>query len=91
MTTKQHIKHADAKRVHVENKVKPHVLGAEFVKIRPTFTLTQKEDKTTQFDITCKLCAIMPPPFNSIMEGFMLVASKANYAWFREALTQHSI
>lgn len=86
VTTKQAIKQKTDDKIMVDNKVRPHILGAEFVKIRPTFTLTKMNNNKTELDIHCKLFAIFPPPLNHIMEGFMLVATKANYDWFKAAL-----
>lgn len=73
-------------RIEVKNKIKAHVLGAEFIKIRPQFTLKAVSDNQTLFEIQCKLCAIMPPPFNKIIEGFMFTSSKTNFVWFKEAV-----
>jgi hypothetical protein len=84
-TTQQHRK-ISPNKIEIKNKIRPHVLGAEFIKISPTFHLTRIDNNTTQFDIYCKLYALLIPPLDKMMEGFMLSSSKKNFSWFREAL-----
>lgn len=78
----------DGRSVVITNKVKPKILGAEFVRIRPTLTLARDPDDhaRTRMTMNCKMYAIMPPPMNSMLEGAMLHATRLQYAWFTAAL-----
>lgn len=73
--------------IKVRNKLRPHVLGAEFIRIKPALTLTSIGANQTELNINCKTFAIMPPPLNGIFEDFMCNAAKANYEWFTSALS----
>lgn len=77
----------DKGKIVVVNKIRPHLLGAEFIKIRPTMTLTETTGGTL-FDIRCEMHAVFPPPLNSMLEEFMLMAIKFNYEWFIQSLGQ---
>jgi len=69
----------------VVNKMRPRVIGAELIRIRPHFTLTQKGENTV-VEFSCDQCAIMPPPICSIVENFMCAASMASFHHLREAV-----
>ncbi len=87
--TMTQIKKEEKGKVLIINKVRPHILGAELLKIRPTFTLSESNGGTA-FDIRCEMHAVFPPPLDSIIEEFMLAAIKANYEWFILSISQIS-
>ncbi len=81
----------DKSSVIVTNKVRPKILGAELIKIRPTLTLTRHPEdgaNKTMLTMSCKLNAIMPPPLNGMLESVMLHSSQLHYGWFKAALEQ---
>jgi len=82
ITTKQSYTHQPT-RVVVKNKVKLHVLGAELVSVRPTFTLDHfPEEKTTTLSVRIEHRARFPPPLNGIIENFMTETSKRAFQTF---------
>lgn len=84
-TTYQEKRLLASDKIEVRNKVKPHVIGAEFIKIKPTFTLSSMGANRSILNMHCKMYAIMPPPFDKIMEGFMYSSAKINYKWYKDA------
>lgn len=72
-TTAQTIK-TNVDEIHVDHNVKMHFLGAELVRVKPTFVL-KKEENRSIFAANVKLDAFFPPPLNFVIEGFM-----ANFA-----------
>lgn len=64
----------------VKNSVRPQVVGAEFVRVRPTFSLTALDDDArTEVSLSCDVCAILPPPLNGIAEQFMRNTSELSF------------
>lgn len=83
---KQTISGSPESELRVANKVRPKVIGAEFVRVRPTFTLTKESDQVTRVAVSCDVCAMFPPPLNGIVEEFMRAASETSFMWLRDAL-----
>lgn len=77
-----------ADEIVVSNRVRPCVVGAEFVRIRPTFTLSRVADKGTRVGMTCDVCAIMPPPFNGMIEDFMKRTADVSFSWLEAAISE---
>lgn len=78
--------------VRVRNRVRPQVVGAELVRIRPTFSLTALDgDTRTQVSLSCDLCAMLPPPFNGIAEQFMKRTSELSFRLLQAAATGESV
>lgn len=72
----------------VTHKIKPHFVGAELVKLRPVFTLIGMPDGTSSLlRLHTRVDAIMMPPFNGMVEGFIIDLCKANHQTFRGALS----
>lgn len=83
---KQTISGCPESELRVANKVRPKVLGAEFVRVRPTFTLTKESDLETRVAVSCDVCAMFPPPLNGIVEEFMRAAAETSFTWLEDAL-----
>ena len=73
--------------VVVVNRVRPKVVGAEFVRIRPTFTLTELFPDSTSVGVSCDVCAIFPPPFNGMVEDFMMRTAEVSFTWLERAIS----
>lgn len=71
----------------VVNKVRPKVIGAEFVRIRPTFTLTKIGPDATSVGVSCDVCAIFPPPFNGMVEDFMRKTAEISFTWLEMSIS----
>lgn len=71
----------------VKNRVRPKVIGAEFVRVRPTFTLTKLGPDTTSVGVSCDVCAIFPPPFNGMVEEFMKKTTEMSFTWLENAIS----
>jgi hypothetical protein len=78
---------ASSDAVVVVNKVKPKVIGAEFVRVRPTFTLTKLGPDATSVGVSCDVCAIFPPPFNGMVEDFMKRTAEMSFGWLERAIS----
>jgi hypothetical protein len=74
----------------VKNRVRPKVVGAEFVRIRPTFTLTKLGPDSTSVGVSCDVCAIFPPPFNGMVEDFMKKTAEISFTWLERAISDKS-
>jgi hypothetical protein len=72
--------------VVVVNRVRPKVIGAEFVRVRPTFTLTKLGADATSVGVSCDVCAIFPPPFNGMVEDFMKKTAEVSFTWLERAI-----
>lgn len=73
--------------VVVKNQVRPKVVGAEFVRVRPTFTLTKLGSDATSIGVSCDVCAIFPPPFNGMVEDFMKKTAEISFTWLERAIS----
>lgn len=73
--------------VVVKNSVRPRVIGAEFVRVRPTFTLTKLGPDSTSVGVSCDVCAIFPPPFNGMVEDFMKKTAEISFKWLELAIS----
>lgn len=71
----------------VKNSVRPKVIGAEFVRVRPTFTLTKLGPDSTSVGVSCDVCAIFPPPFNGMVEDFMKKTAEISFKWLEIAIS----
>jgi hypothetical protein len=78
---------ASPDEVVVKNRVRPKVVGAEFVRVRPTFTLTKLGLAATRVAVSCDVCAIIPPPFNGMVEDFMRRTAEVSFAWLQSAIS----
>ena len=72
-------------KITVTNRVRPRVLGAEFVRIRPTFTLSAVPGGTS-VRVSCDVCAILPCPLDGIAEDFMKKTSEVSFGWLQKSL-----
>jgi hypothetical protein len=70
----------------VSNRVRPKVLGAELVRIRPKFTLRKVSDDSTVMSVECEVHAIAPPPLAGIAEGFMVKTAELSFSFLESAL-----
>lgn len=70
----------------VSNRVRPKVLGAELVRIRPKFTLRKITDDSTVLAVACEVHAIAPPPLAGIAEGFMVKTAELSFSFLESAL-----
>lgn len=72
ITTTQHRKQQqqDGNLVEVKNRMKLHCVAAEFVRVKPTFTLQQQGGQVL-FSARIEHHAILPPPLCGIVEHFM--------------------
>jgi hypothetical protein len=71
--------------ITVGNKFRPKVIGAEAVRVRSMFTLTDVGD-ATKVAVSCDVCAILPPPFKGLAEGFMKRTAEASFSWLEAAI-----
>lgn len=71
----------------VTNRVRPQILGAELVRIRPKFTLRRVTDDATVLAVACEVHAIVPPPLAGIAEGFMVKTAELSFSFLERALT----
>ena len=71
--------------ITVRNRVRPRIVGAELVRIRPTFTLRAIDDHRTEVSVSCDVCAILPPPFDGIVEEFMKKTSQVSFKLLQAA------
>jgi len=71
--------------ITVKNRVRPQIVGAELVRIRPTFVLRALDDVRTEVALSCDVCAILPPPFDRIAEEFMKNTSHASFKLLQAA------
>ena len=69
ISTKQQLVKQE-ERWSVTNHIRMHFLGAEFIKMKPTFYLEKIADDI-YFGGRIEHHAILPPPLNGIVEGFM--------------------
>lgn len=73
--------------IRVDNRIKMHFLGAEFVSLKPVFTLTHDETcGFTSISGSVKHVARFPPPINAIVEGFMALNSQKELDHFQNVL-----
>ena len=86
ITTKQQMTKTE-NNIQVKNKIKLHVLGAEFVSVRPTFYL-HHENKRSFLSINIEHRARFPPPLNKIIEGFMTHTSERAFETFTRLVLQ---
>lgn len=84
--TKQRMRSAPGS-VTVTGTVRPKVVGAEFVRVRPVFTLAGVDATSTSVAVTCQCCAILPPPFNTLVEDFMIWTAAESFEWLKSAVT----
>jgi hypothetical protein len=75
--------------IKVVNSVRPRVLGAEFVRIRPTFTLRAVPEGTA-VGVRCEVHAILPPPMSGAVEDFMRATAAASFEWLRDAVIRRT-
>jgi hypothetical protein len=70
----------------VSNRVRPKIIGAELVRIRPRFTLRKVSDKETAVAVACEVHAIVPPPLAGIAEGFMVKTAELSFSFLERSL-----
>ena len=91
VTVKQVIEKSDDPAEHrVKNKVRLHLLGQEFIKVRPRFSLMTSVDQVgavaTRFAASVEVHAIFPPPLNGIVEAFMIQESQNDILKYIEVI-----
>lgn len=59
---------------HVTNRLKLKCVGAELIKVRPSFTLTDKGGEVS-LSARVRHDAVLPPPLDTIAEEFMMLSS----------------
>lgn len=71
--------------ITVSNRMRPAVLGAELVRIRPEFTLREAPDGTA-VAVACEVRAIAPRPLAGVVEGCMVDTAERSFAWLQGAM-----
>lgn len=87
VTVKQVIEKSDPDEHRVRNRVRLHLLGQEFIKVRPRFSLTSMLN-ITRFTASVEVHAIFPPPLNGIVEAFMIEESQKDILKYIEAIEE---
>ena len=84
ITTKQEM-HESLKQLHIVNKIRLHFLGAEFIKIKPSFVL-QESDGEIFISGNVEHHAILPPPLDKIAEHFMSIQTQRELDSYRDII-----
>ena len=91
ITTQQTLAKEEAKWT-VSNKMKLHFVGAEFFKLRPQFWLEQdQETGAVSLGGNVRHDAVLPPPLNSIAEGFMALNTRRELIRFAQCLHEDGV
>lgn len=91
ITTQQTLDKEPAKWT-VSNKMKLHFVGAEFFKLRPVFWLEQDQDTgVVSLGGNVRHDAVLPPPLNSIAEGFMALNTRRELIRFAQCLQEDGV
>lgn len=71
-TTRQTVRWALPVAADVDHKVRFHFVGAELIRVRPSFKLRQASaDAPVTLDATVRVAALLPPGISNVVEGFM--------------------
>ena len=70
----------------VSNRLKLKCVGAELIKVRPSFTLRQQEDGSVLLSARVRHDAVLPPPLNAIAEDFMMLNTAREMQRFESEL-----
>jgi hypothetical protein len=84
LTTKQEM-FEKPNEINIVNKVRLHFLGAEFLKIKPIFTLNEINGEIF-FSGNIEHHAIFPPPLNKIAENLMSLHTKRELDHYRDII-----
>lgn len=82
-TIKQKVQRGEKKMV-IQHKVRPHMVGAELLKIRPVIELTVVDANKTGISLYTRVDAVMPPPLNQMVENAIIVFCNKNNQLFKE-------
>ena len=70
-TTRQDVVVHDADAIDVTHRVRMHFLGAELVRVKPSFRLRAQTGGPPLLDAEVRVAALFPPPIGGVIEGFM--------------------
>jgi hypothetical protein len=89
MTVKQ-IADVQGSRARVQNKTRLHVLGAEFIRMKPMFDLSRDETTGCVFvNANVRVVAWMPPPIKGMVETLLVATSKINLDAYMRAIANN--